>query len=84
MTLTAVAFFFVGFVAAWLVGRYVTRGAAVIQSAVTGLCGLAAVFIGMPGVVAESFIWALTGLIVYGLIGALIFRSAQGMRERAE
>jgi hypothetical protein len=39
--------------------------------------------IGMPGILAEQFVWAMVALLVYGLIGALIFRSGQAVRDRS-
>ncbi len=84
MTLLAVALFLLGFAASWVAGRYVDRGAAAVQGGAIGLCGVAALFLGMPGVVEDNLVWGLVALVVYGLIGALIFRSAQGLRERDE
>ncbi|WP_224816290.1 hypothetical protein [Hasllibacter sp. MH4015] len=84
MTLVAVGFFLLGFVASWVAGRYVSKGAMIVQSGALGLCGLAALVIGMPGVIEANFVWALIALVIYGLIGALIFRAAQASREGAE
>jgi succinate-acetate transporter protein len=84
MTLTAVGLFLLGFAASWIAGRYMVKGAALVQSGAIGLCGVAALFLGMPEVVAGNLMWGLIALVIYGLIGALIFRSAQGVRERAE
>lgn len=84
MSVTAVVLFLIGFGASWAAGRYLTKGGAVLQGAAIGICGVAALFVGMPGVGAETPTWGLVALIVYGLIGALIFRSAQGVREKGE
>ncbi|MEJ6390265.1 hypothetical protein [Gymnodinialimonas ulvae] len=84
MTLLAVVLFLLGFAASWIAGRYMAKGGAVVQGGAIGICGVAALFLGMPEVVAENLMWGLIALIIYGLIGALIFRSAQGVRERAE
>lgn len=84
MTLTAVALFLLGFAASWVAGRYVSKGAALIQGGAVGITGVAALFIGMADVVETNLVWALIALAVYGLIAALIFRGAQGARERAK
>jgi hypothetical protein len=84
MTLTAAVFFLLGFAASWAAGRYVTRGAQAVQGGAIGICGVAALFVGMPRVWEEQFVWALVALLIYGLIGALIFRSGQAAREKAE
>ncbi len=84
MTFAAVAFFLLGFAASWVTGRFVTKGAAVLQGGAIGICGVAALMIGMPDVLAEQFVWAMVALLIYGLIGALIFRSGQAAREKAE
>jgi membrane protein implicated in regulation of membrane protease activity len=54
-----------------------------VQGGAIGICGVAALMIGMPGILAQQFAWAMVALIIYGLIGALIFRSGQGMRDRS-
>ena len=84
MTILAVICFLLGFAASWAAGRYVTKNAAVLQGGAIGLCGVAALMIGMPDVLAEEFVWAMIALLIYGLIGALIFRSGQAAREKAE
>ncbi len=84
MTLVAVIFFLLGFGASWVAGRYIGSYAAVAQGGAIGICGVGAVLIGMPEVLATNMIWALIALVIYGLIGALIFRSAQAVREKAE
>ena len=83
MTIPAVVFFLLGFAASWVAGRYVARGAAIVQGGALGICGVAALLIGMPQVLAEQFVWAMVALLVYGLIGALIFRSGQAVREKS-
>lgn len=82
MSLIAVALFLLGFAASWVAGRYVTRGASLVQAGAVGFCGVAALVFGMPRMMQEYFIWALVALLIYGLIGALIFRSGQAMRDR--
>jgi hypothetical protein len=84
MTLIAVIFFLLGFAASWVAGRYVAKFAAVVQGGAIGICGVAAIAIGMPQVFIDNFIWALIALMIYGLIGALIFRSGQAAREKAQ
>ncbi|QBY02426.1 hypothetical protein E2K80_18145 [Rhodophyticola sp. CCM32] len=84
MSLIAIAFFLLGFAASWVAGRYIARGAAAVQGGAIGVCGVAALIYGMPGVWATSVTWAIVALLVYGLIGALIFRSGQAAREKAE
>ena len=84
MTFTAAALFLLGFAASWVAGRYMVRGAAAAQGGAIGLCGVAAFLFGMPGVWETNLVWALIGLLIYGMIGALIFRSGQAARERAE
>lgn len=83
MTLTAAGLFLLGFAASWVAGRYLTRGAAVLQGGAIGICGVSALFFGMPDVVEANLVWALIALLVYGLIGALIFRSAQAVRAKS-
>ncbi|NKX45251.1 hypothetical protein [Roseicyclus persicicus] len=84
MTIAAVVLFLLGFAASWVAGRYVATGAAALQGGAIGVCGVAALLFGMPQVWEDSLIWALVALLVYGLIGALIFRSGQAARERAK
>ncbi|RMA42552.1 hypothetical protein [Rhodophyticola porphyridii] len=84
MTLLAASFFLLGFAASWVAGRYVGRGAAAIQAGAIGVCGLAALLYGMPHVWADNLIWAIVALLIYGLIGALIFRSGQATRGKAK
>lgn len=84
MSITAVVFFLLGFAASWVAGRYVARGASLIQSGAIGLCGVGALLIGMPEMMENNFMWALVALLIYGLIGALIFRSGQAVREKSE
>jgi dolichol kinase len=84
MTLVAVAFFLLGFAASWVAGRFVGKGAAAVQGGAIGICGVAALVVGMPALWEDNLIWALIALLIYGLVGALIFRSGQAARERAE
>ena len=83
MTLAAAILFLLGFAASWVSGRYLARGAAAVQGGAIGVCGVAAFLVGMPGVWETNLAWALVALLVYGLIGALVFRSGQAARERA-
>jgi len=84
MTLLAAFFFLLGFAASWVAGRYVARNAAIAQGGAIGICGVAALMVGMPNALADHFVWALVALAVYGLIGAIVFRSGQAAREKAE
>ena len=85
MTLTAVAFFVLGFLGSWTAGRFLTRGAAAVQGLSIGVFGVAAFLFGMPPeMMTENLIWALIALLIYGLIGALIFRAGQAAKEKAE
>ena len=84
MTMLAVVLFLLGFAASWIAGRYLGTGAAAVQGGAIGLCGVAAFVFGMPQIWEENLVWALVALLIYGLIGALIFRSGQAARERAE
>ncbi|MGP1356583.1 hypothetical protein [Roseicyclus sp.] len=84
MTLIAVILFLLGFAASWVAGRYIATGAAAVQGGAIGICGVAALLFGMPQVWEENFAWAIVALLIYGLIGALIFRSGQAAREKAE
>ena len=84
MTVVAAIFFLLGFAASWVAGRYVAKSAAIVQGGAIGVCGVAALMIGMPQVLAEQFVWALIALVIYGLIGAVIFRSAQAAREKTQ
>ena len=83
MSLTAALLFLLGFAASWIAGRYVATGAAAVQGGAIGICGVAALLVGMQQVWEDSLIWALVALLIYGLIGALVFRSGQAARERA-
>jgi peptidoglycan/LPS O-acetylase OafA/YrhL len=83
MTALAAFFFLLGFAASWVAGRYVAKGATAVQGGAIGICGVAALVVGMPELWENHLIWALVALLIYGLIGALIFRSGQGARERA-
>jgi hypothetical protein len=84
MTLAAVGLFLLGFAASWLTGRYVSMGAQAIQGGAIGFCGVAALLYGMPQLWEDQLFWALGALLVYGIVGALIFRAGQAARERAE
>jgi hypothetical protein len=84
MTLPGGHFFLLGFAASWVAGRYVTKGAAIVQGGAIGICGVAALMIGMPDILAEQFAWAMVALFIYGLIGALIFRSGQAAGPTGE
>ncbi len=84
MTALAVFFFLLGFTASWVAGRFVAKGAAMVQGGAIGFCGVAALVVGMPEIWENHLIWALVALLIYGLVGALIFRSGQGARERAK
>ncbi len=84
MSLIAVLFFLLGFAASWMAGRYVARSAAIVQGGAIGICGVGAIMIGMPEMMAANFVWALIALVIYGLIGAVIFRSGQAAREKAQ
>ena len=84
MTLTAVAFFLLGFAASWVAGRYIEKGASLVQGGAIALCGVGAMLIGMPGIIENHFIWGMVALLIYGLIGALIFRSGQAVREKSQ
>ena len=84
MTVLAGVFFVMGFAASWIAGRFVANGAAVVQGGAIGMCGVAALMVGMPRVLETSFGWAIVALLIYGLIGAVIFRSGQAARENAQ
>ena len=84
MTAAAVGLFLLGFAASWLTGRYVSMGAQAIQGGAIGFCGVAALLYGMPQLWEEHLVWALGALLVYGVIGALLFRSGQAARERVK
>jgi len=84
MTLTASVFFLLGFAASWVAGRYVERGASLLQGGAIAICGVGALLVGMPGVIENHFVWGMLALLIYGLIGALIFRSGQAVRERLQ
>jgi hypothetical protein len=84
MTLTAVAFFLLGFAASWVAGRYVERGASLLQGGAIAFCGVGGLMVGMPGVIETNFVWGMVALLIYGLIGALIFRSGQAVREKSQ
>ncbi len=85
MTLMAVALFVAGFLCSWGAGRFMTRGAAVAQGVAIGFFGVSAFVFGMsPEILTENMMWALIALLIYGLIGALIFRAGQAAREKVE
>ena len=84
MTVAAVVLFLLGFGASWVAGRFVRTGAAAVQGGAIGACGVAALIVGMPQTWENNMAWALIALLIYGLIGALVFRSGQAAREKAE
>jgi hypothetical protein len=84
MTAQAAILFLLGFAASWAAGRYLATGAQVAQGFAIGLCGVAAFMFGMPQVWEENLLWALVALLIYGLVGAVIFRSGQAARERVK
>jgi hypothetical protein len=84
MTVAAAVLFLLGFLASWVAGRFVRTGAAVVQGGAIGACGVAALIVGMPRVWETDLVWALIALLIYGLIGGLVFRSGQAAREKAE
>ena len=84
MTAQAAILFLLGFAASWAAGRYLATGAQAVQGGAIGLCGVAGFMFGMPHVWEENFLWALVALLIYGLIGAIIFRSGQAMRKRVK
>jgi hypothetical protein len=84
MTALAMILLLLGFAASWLAGRYVSKGAQAVQGGAIGFFGVVAFMFGMPQVWQENLLWALGGLLIYGLVGAMIFRSGQAMRERAK
>ena len=84
MTLHAAMLFLLGFAASWAAGRYLAAGAQVVQGGAIGFCGVTAVMFGMPHVWEGNLLWALVALLIYGLIGAMIFRSGQAARERVK
>jgi hypothetical protein len=84
MTVQAAILLLLGFAASWLAGRYLATGARAVQGGAIGFFGVVAFMFGMPQVWQEHLIWVLGGLLVYGLVGALIFRSAQAMRDRVK
>jgi hypothetical protein len=84
MTAQAAILFLLGFAASWSAGRYLATGAQVVQGGAIGFCGVAAVMFGMPQVWEENLLWALVALLIYGLVGAVIFRSGQAARERVK
>ncbi len=83
MTVFGALLLLLGLAASWVAGRFVEKGASLIQIGAVTLCGLAAFFYGMTGLVAISVYWALGALLVYGIIGAILFRSGQMQREGA-
>ena len=48
MTVVAAIFFLLGFAASWVAGRYIAKSAAIVQGGAIGVCGVAALMIGMP------------------------------------
>lgn len=82
MTLTAVALFLLGFLASWVAGRYLDRGASVLQGGAIAICGVAAMFLGMTAPFTDSLLSVFGVLLIYGMVGALIFRAAQNRRPR--
>jgi hypothetical protein len=84
MTAQAAILFLLGFAASWGAGRYLTKGAQAVQGGAIGLCGVAGFMFGMPHVWENNLLWALAGLLIYGLVGAMIFRSGQATRERVK
>ena len=81
MTLTAVFLLALGFVVSWAAGRFLGRGASIAQGAAIGACGVGAFVFGMPDFWQENILYVLVILLIYGLIGAVIFRAGQAARE---
>ncbi|TNF64158.1 MAG: hypothetical protein EP307_03605 [Rhodobacteraceae bacterium] len=81
MTLLAVILFASGFAVSWAAGRFLTRGASIAQGAAIGACGVGAFVFGMPDFWQENILYVLVILLIYGLIGAVIFRAGVAGRE---
>jgi hypothetical protein len=84
MTALAAILLLLGFAASWLAGRFLVSGAQAVQAAAVGFFGVVAFMFGMPQMWEENLLWVLGGLLIYGLVGAMIFRSAQATRERVK
>lgn len=80
MNMISVVFLLLGFAASWVAGRYLQKGAAILQIGAIAICGIAALVLGMGELMATNMVWAFGVLFVYGIIGALIFRAAQAGR----
>jgi hypothetical protein len=72
MTAQAAILFLLG-AASWGAGRYLANGAQAVQGGAIGLCGVAGFMFGMPQGEPVG-----AALLIYGLIGAIIFRSGRG------
>ena len=84
MTLLAVILFALGFAVSWAAGRYLGRFASLAQGAAIGACGVGAFIYGMPEFWQENILYVLVILLIYGLIGAVIFRAGLAAREGAK
>ena len=84
MTVLAVILFALGFVVSWAAGRYLGRFAAIAQGAAIGACGVGAFIYGMPDFWQDNILYVLVILLIYGLIGAVIFRAGVARREGAK
>ncbi len=84
MTPLAVLLFALGFAVSWAAGRYLGRFAAIAQGAAIGCCGVGAFIYGMPDFWKDNILYVLVILLIYGLIGAVIFRAGVARREGAK
>jgi hypothetical protein len=83
MTLLGPILFLLGLGVCWGIGRYVTKGDSLLVPLSCGLFGVAGLMSGFPTLWADSFVWALVVLGVYGALGSIVFRSGRAAREKS-
>ena len=80
MTLLGPILFALGLGVCWGIGRFVTRGDSLLVPVTCALFGIAGLIAGFPELWADSFVWALIVLAVYGGIGSIVFRGGRAAR----
>jgi hypothetical protein len=80
MTLIGPLLFALGLGLCWIIGRYVTKGDSLLVPVTCALFGIAGLMTGFPDLWADSFVWALIVLAVYGAVGSVVYRGGRAAR----